>query len=254
MLRRTSIKRGEKGAARERRSVPMKIARLCEDPQDETSSREDGGKDMAELDTNRGHLHAVARSLDIVAHNRTSATAPLIMLASCSLLLLTGMEAAATDAAIARRILQIEHVQIDSTKSFVEVALESELPRLDPEISVALAHGDEQRAKELERGADLFIFLKRDHGALLEIAGGPPKAIQYEIGNPLTATRMTRRQLPAALYTPLRVVLYENVAGTATFEYDKPSTLFEQFGDEQVTAVGRELDAELARALRRAAE
>jgi uncharacterized protein (DUF302 family) len=125
---------------------------------------------------------------------------------------------------------------------------------LDPEISVALAHGDEQRAKDLERGADLFIFLKRDHGALLAIAGGPRKAIQYEIGNPLTATRMSRRQLPAALYAPLRVVLYENAARTATFEYDKPSTLFGQFGDEQVTAVGRELDAELARALRRAAE
>jgi NADP-dependent 3-hydroxy acid dehydrogenase YdfG len=34
----------------------------------------------------------------------------------------------------------------------------------------------------------------------------------------------------------------------------KPSTLFGQFGDEQITAVGRELDAELERALRRAAE
>jgi uncharacterized protein (DUF302 family) len=78
--------------------------------------------------------------------------------------------------------------------------------------------------------------------------------MQYEIGNPLTATRMTRREVPAALYAPLRVVLYENAAGGATFEYDKPSTLFGQFGDEQVTAVGRELDAELEQALRRAAE
>ena len=45
-----------------------------------------------------------------------------------------------------------------------------------------------------------------------------------------------------------------NATRTATFEYDKPSTLFGQFGDDQVTAVGRELDAELERALRRAAE
>ena len=64
---------------------------------------------------------------------------------------------------------------------------------------------------------------------------------------------MTRHQLPAALYAPLRVVLYENAAGGATFEYDRPSTLFGQFGDEQVAAVGRELDVELERALRRAA-
>jgi uncharacterized protein (DUF302 family) len=117
-----------------------------------------------------------------------------------------------------------------------------------------LTNGDEKRAKELEGGTELYIFLKRDHGALLRITGQPRKALQYEIGNPLTATRMTRRQIPTALYAPLRVVLYENTGGGATFEYDKPSTLFGQFGDEQVAAVGRELDAELERALRRAAE
>ncbi len=66
--------------------------------------------------------------------------------------------------------------------------------------------------------------------------------------------RVTRHQLPAALYAPLRVVLYENAAGGATFEYDRPSTLFGQFGDEELTAVGREVDAELENALRHAAE
>jgi hypothetical protein len=60
---------------------------------------------------------------------------------------------------------------------------------------------------------------------------------------------MTRHQLPAALYAPLRVLLYENEAGRAVFEYDRPSSLFGQFGDERVTAVGRELDASLERVL-----
>jgi hypothetical protein len=32
------------------------------------------------------------------------------------------------------------------------------------------------------------------------------KAVQYEIGNPLTATRMTRHRMAAALYAPLRVL------------------------------------------------
>jgi hypothetical protein len=166
------------------------------------------------------------------------------------------MEVAVADPNITRRVLQVEHVEIDSTKTFAEVeaALESALPELDPAIFAALTDGDEQRAKELEGGSELFIFLKRDHGALLQITGRPRKALQYDIGNPLTATRMTRRQTPAALYAPLRVVLYENAAGGATFAYDRPSTVFGQFGDEQVTAVGRELDAELERALRRAAE
>jgi hypothetical protein len=178
------------------------------------------------------------------------------MLASLSLMMLTRMEVAMADSNVTRRVLQVEHVQIDSTKPFAEVeaALESALPKLDPGIVPALVDGDERRAKELERGSELFIFLKRDHGALLQISGRPRKGLQYEIGNPLTATRMTRHEMPAALYAPLRVVLYENAAGGATFEYDRPSTVFGQFGDEQVTAVGRELDAELERALRRAAE
>jgi len=60
----------------------------------------------------------------------------------------------------------------------------------------------------------------------LQVSGQPGKAVQYDIGNPLTATRMTQHQLPASFYAPLRVVLYENDAGRATFEYDRPSSLF----------------------------
>jgi hypothetical protein len=206
----------------------------------------------------KGHdgLREAATGLDGVRPSRISKTATLIMLAPFSLMMLTGMEAAVADSTITRQVLQVEHVKIDSRKTFGEVAaaLEGALPQLDPAIVAALTDGDERRAKELERGSELFIFLKRDHGALLQITGRPRKAMQYDIGNPLTATRMTRHEMPAALYAPLRVVLYENAAGGATFEYDRPSTLFGQFGDEQVTAVGRELDAELEQALRRAAE
>jgi len=205
----------------------------------------------------RGSFHEAAPSLGTVAWScRISKAARLILLASFSLMTPPGMEVAVADPVVTRQVRQVEHVRIDSTKTFtqVEAALEGAIPQLDPAIAAALANGEEARAKELERGAELFIFLKRDHGALLQITGRPRKALQYEIGNPLTATRMTRHQLPAALYAPLRVVLYENAAGGASFEYDRPSTLFGQFGDEQVTAVGRELDAELERALRRAAE
>ncbi len=65
---------------------------------------------------------------------------------------------------------------------------------------------------------------------------------------------MTRHQLPAALYAPLRVVLFEDEQGRGIFEYDRPSSFFGQFGDEQVTAVGRYLDVTLDALLRNAAE
>ena len=65
---------------------------------------------------------------------------------------------------------------------------------------------------------------------------------------------MTRHRLSAALYAPLRVVLFEDEQGRGIFEYDKPSSLFGQYGDERVTEVGRYLDSTLEAVLRNAAE
>jgi uncharacterized protein (DUF302 family) len=96
---------------------------------------------------------------------------------------------------------------------------------LDTGIAEALSSGDRKRAEDYEEnGPKLSIFVERDHGALLQIAGGKRNALQYEIGNPLTASRMTRHQLPAALYAPLRVVLFEDEQGRGIFEYDRPSS------------------------------
>jgi uncharacterized protein (DUF302 family) len=160
------------------------------------------------------------------------------------------------DPVITQRTIQVEHVKVESRKSFsdVKAALESLVPQLDARIFVLLQYGESDRArKELERGPELSIFNTRDHGGLLQITGQPRKAAQYAIGNPLTATRMTQHQLPASLYAPLRVLLYENEAGQAVFEYDRPTSLLGQFGDQRVTAVARELDASLERVLVKAA-
>ena len=88
----------------------------------------------------------------------------------------------------------------------------------------------------------------------MEAFGGGRNALQYEIGNPVTASKMTCHQLAAALYAPLRVVLFEDEQGKGVFEYDKPSSFFGQFGDERVTEVGRYLDVTLEAALRKAAD
>jgi hypothetical protein len=55
--------------------------------------------------------------------------------------------------------------------------------------------------------------------------------------------------LAAGLYAPLRVILDEDEKGGSIFEYDKPSSLFGQFDDDQVFAVARGLDAALRQAL-----
>ena len=154
-------------------------------------------------------------------------------------------------------LIAVEHTRISSERSFAEVRrrLEGMLPKLDANVIKALRSGDQERASDYEEtGPKLSIFETRDHGALLQIFGRRSNAIQYEIGNPLTASKMTRYQLSAALYAPLRVVLLEDEQGKGVFEYDKPSSLFGQYGDDRVADVGRYLDVALESALREAAE
>src|SRR5580698_6637926 len=105
-------------------------------------------------------------------------------------------------AQINRKSLTLEHVTVASDRSFADVrqALEDAVPTLDADIAEALRRGDQARAKDYEEtGPKLSIFGRRDHGALLEIAGHRRNAIQYDIGNPLTASKMTRHQLGAGL-------------------------------------------------------
>src|SRR5579863_3897926 len=67
---------------------------------------------------------------------------------------------ALADSKVTQRSIEVEHVRIESAKSFAEVdaALEAAVPALDPRIVEALAHGDGKRAAELAHGTPLFIF------------------------------------------------------------------------------------------------
>jgi hypothetical protein len=156
-----------------------------------------------------------------------------------------------------RRTIELMHVVIETDKPFalVRTALEKLVPAIDTEIPVLLEDGLTDRLKQrLEAAPQLSIFLKRDHGMLLGIYGTARNAIQYEIGNPLSASIMTRYQLGAANYAPLRVLVFEADAGGTRIEYDLPSSQFGQFGDERVTEVARGLDVALMSALCSAAE
>jgi uncharacterized protein (DUF302 family) len=190
------------------------------------------------------------------------AAARLVMLMSGLFMALVPMNAQSAESlqekpTMIKQTIAVEHIRIESAKSFADVraALERSVPRLDPGLVKALDNGDVERAdREKKEGPELSTFQVRNHGAVLKIAGKARNALQYDIGNPVTASLMVRHQLAAALYPPIRVVLYENDAGHGVFEYDRPLTTFGQFGDEQVTAVARELDAAIERALLGAAE
>jgi len=146
------------------------------------------------------------------------------------------------------RTIAIDHVIIESSHSFdvVRGKLEALLPRIDDSVFALLRNGESRRAlKLLEAAPRLSIFAFRDHGSLLLIAGLRRRAIQYEIGNPLTASRMTRQDVSAGLYAPIRVLLREDANGITAFEYDRPASTFGQFDNEEIDNVAQQLDSDL---------
>ena len=149
--------------------------------------------------------------------------------------------------------ITVEHVRVVADKPFDKLtrAFEEQLGQFNPEVYKSLSTGvdaDRVRAKiEAMVGPSGFmLFGTNDHGALLRLAGQKKKAIQYVVGNPLFALQMTQHDIRASLYAPLRVLIYENEDGKTCVEYDKPSSLFGQFGNAQVTAVAVMLDQKLA--------
>jgi uncharacterized protein (DUF302 family) len=146
----------------------------------------------------------------------------------------------------------VDHIRFTTARPFGEVAaaFEARLGRFDPVVYKELAAGGDPaaaRAKlEAMAGSSGFmLFRTADHGTLLRIVGRPRKAMQYTVGNPLFAIEMTQHAIAAALYAPLRVLLYETDDGKTCVEYDRPSSLFGQFGDDRVTHMAEVLDQKL---------
>lgn len=150
------------------------------------------------------------------------------------------------------RTFTIEHVTVVSNRSFDDTreAFERVLGRFDEGIFTRLGAGDVAGALEaMEDLAPLVIAGERNHGILLRTVGLERRAIQYDCGNALVATQMTRHQLSASMYAPIRVLLRE-ADGVVAFEYDRPSTTFGQFADPEVDQVTRHLDTLFEETLR----
>lgn len=146
----------------------------------------------------------------------------------------------------------VNHVQVATDKPFEDVtkAFEAELGKFDGDVRKAATSSDdieEAKAKiaALAGPSGFMLFGTSDHGALLRLAGQKRKAIQYVVGNPVFALQMTQHDIRASLYAPLRVLIYENEEGRTCVEYDRPSSLFGQFGDSRIAPTASMLDRKL---------
>jgi uncharacterized protein (DUF302 family) len=97
---------------------------------------------------------------------------------------------------------------------------------------------------------DFTLFQKIDHGSVVaSLYGKTARATTYVFGNALIAVEMTKHELRAGLYVPLRLFVEER-AGRVCVTYDRPSSLIAPLGSTQADAIARELDAKVDRLLR----
>ncbi len=146
----------------------------------------------------------------------------------------------------------VDHVRRTAAKPFdwVRGDFEGQLGRFEPDALKPTAAGDDAaavrtRVEAMAGPSGFMLFSTFDHGSFLRVVGPPRKAVQYVVGNPLFAVEMTRHAIGASLYAPLRVLLYEDGEGNSCVEYDRPSSLFGQFGDDRVNRVASMLDRKL---------
>ena len=158
--------------------------------------------------------------------------------------------------------LIVNHVSVESEKVFAEItkSFEQQLGKFDPSIfeslSISPQNAEDSRSKieKMAGKSGFMLFGTINHGILLSIFGKDRKAVQYVIGNPLIAIQMTQHNLASGLYAPLRVLIYEDDQGKTHLEYDKPSSLFGQFGDDKIDSVANMLDHKLEDLVRVATE
>lgn len=94
---------------------------------------------------------------------------------------------------------------------------------------------------------ELMIHYTGAFGDWLALKGVQKNGTEYFTGNLLTAVEMTNVNTGAGLYAPLRIMVYENAQGATTIEYDKPSSLLNQFHSAAIDVQGRSLDVRLAK-------
>src|SRR2546423_11585288 len=99
---------------------------------------------------------------------------------------------------------------------------------------------------EHQLGTSCFTILSKiEPGALLRLSGKPTRATQYAIGNPLLAIQMIEHAPEAALYAPLRLVVYENRAGKAVVAYEGFTSQLAQYPNPEIAPIAQLVEQKL---------
>ena len=151
--------------------------------------------------------------------------------------------------------ITIEHMVVASDRSYDQViaALEAQLglradwDKIARELKTTNASWEQAvHIVEQQLGTSGFTILgKFDQGALLTLAGKPTRAVQYALGNPLLAIQMIEHAPEIALYAPLRLVVYENRAGTTFVAYERFTSQLAQYPNPEIAPVAQLVEQKL---------
>lgn len=161
---------------------------------------------------------------------------------------------------MSQKEVTVVHETVDLPTSYDAFTgrLERLLGRFEPEVAARVLAGDPAAAAArigaMAGDQGLMLFGTLDHGVLFALRGGARKAKRYHVGNPLIAFQMTQHDLRAGLYAPLTMFVYETGPAAVRVEFDRPSSLFGQFGNPTVTEVAIGLDAKLNALIENAAK
>ena len=91
----------------------------------------------------------------------------------------------------------------------------------------------------------MMVMAEVNQGQMLSMTGLSLKATLFLVGNPTVGKQLFEQNQAVGLYVPLRVSVYADANGRTHIEYDRPSSLLGQFGNEQIAMVAKMLDEKL---------
>ncbi len=87
-----------------------------------------------------------------------------------------------------------------------------------------------------------MIYWRTNVTSVMAGSGTGWKSTAYLMGNHTIAEQMARYDPSVMLHAPLRTLIYADKAGDTQFVIDQPSSLFSNYADERIAAVGNHLD------------
>lgn len=94
-----------------------------------------------------------------------------------------------------------------------------------------------------------LVYWRVDVGAAMAGSAFPGRAVEYLVGNHVTAERMARHDPQVMLHAPLRMLIHDDAQGVAHLVVDRPSSYFGSYGSSAIAEVGGELDDAVERLL-----